>query len=74
MGVSQVLLGFAGLTAGIAVIGNLPVTWFMSAEKATLKYLEKSRLQTIETNPRTVNAKELWKDNGAVIMAVRRPG
>lgn len=68
------LLGFAGLTAGIAVIGNLPVTWFMSAEKATLKYLKKSRLQTIETNPRTFNAKELWKDNGAVIMAVRRPG
>lgn len=67
------LLGFAGLTAGIAVIGNLPVTWFMSAEKATLKYLEKS-LQTIESNPRTFNAKELWKDNGAVIMAVRRPG
>lgn len=51
------LLGFAGLTAGIAVIGNLPVTWFMSAERATLKYLEKSRLQTIETNPRTFNVR-----------------
>lgn len=74
MGISRVLLGFAGLTAGIAVIGNLPVTWFMSAEKATLKYLEKSRLQTIESSPKKFNAKELWKDNGAVIMAVRRPG
>lgn len=57
MGISRVLLGFAGLTAGIAVIGNLPVTWFMSAEKATLKYLEKSRLQTIESSPRKFNVR-----------------
>ena len=53
MGISRTWLGIAGVTAGLAVIGNLPITWFMSAEKATLKYLEKARLQTIENSPRT---------------------
>jgi hypothetical protein len=56
MGISQVLMGFAGVTAGIAVIGNLPISWFMSAEKATLKYLESGYVQTIEKNPRKFSA------------------
>lgn len=74
MGISPVLVGFAGLTAGIAVIGNLPATWFTTVEKATLKYLEKGKLQTIEASPRIFSVKDLWKDHGVVIMAVRRPG
>lgn len=49
------LMGFAGVTAGIAVIGNLPMSWFMTAENATLKYLENGRVQTIESNPRKID-------------------
>lgn len=42
--------------------------------KATLKYLEESELKTLQADPRTVKAKSLWQNSGAVIMAVRRPG
>lgn len=28
----------------------------------------------VQTEQRTFKASELWKENGAVIMAVRRPG
>lgn len=44
------------------------------SQKATLEYLEDIDLKTIEMAPKTFKAKELWEKNGAVIMAVRRPG
>ncbi|OWF37831.1 hypothetical protein KP79_PYT06030 [Mizuhopecten yessoensis] len=49
MGVTKALLGMAGVTAMAATLCNMPVSWFMSSEKATLKYLEKARVQTLDS-------------------------
>jgi hypothetical protein len=38
----------AGVTAGAAVICNLPTSWWMPAEKATLSYLSQTTLQTLD--------------------------
>jgi len=61
--------------AGVAILCNLPTNPFVATpEKATLGYLEKTRLSTFGSEPKEFKASDLWKDNGAVIMAVRRPG
>jgi len=61
--------------AGAAVLCNLPVNPFVkSAEKASLDWLQATTLKTIGSESKEFKASDLWKDNGAVIMAVRRPG
>uniref|UniRef100_A0A3Q3GWX7 Uncharacterized protein n=1 Tax=Labrus bergylta TaxID=56723 RepID=A0A3Q3GWX7_9LABR len=41
---------------------------------ATLRHLEETELKTLQGDPRTLKARSLWQNSGAVIMAVRRPG
>lgn len=74
MGVTKALLGMAGVTAMAATLCNMPVSWFMSSEKATLKYLETAQVQTLDAKPRNISASDLWKNNGVVLMVVRRAG
>uniref|UniRef100_A0A8C3NYA6 Redox-regulatory protein FAM213A n=1 Tax=Cyanoderma ruficeps TaxID=181631 RepID=A0A8C3NYA6_9PASS len=52
----------------------LPDLGALTMEKATLEFLEEIELKTLGPEKRTFKAGELWKENGAVIMAVRRPG
>ncbi|XP_073430909.1 peroxiredoxin-like 2A [Dendrobates tinctorius] len=62
---------------GAAVIGIIfaNTDYFLpTTDKATLEYLEDTDLKPISDDSRTLKAKELWERNGAVIMAVRRPG
>lgn len=68
------LKGLAGLAVGAAVICNLPTRLWLPAEKATLEYLAKTTLQTLDESGRKFPASDLWKERGALIMAVRRPG
>lgn len=74
MAISKALLSIAGLTAGAAILINLPTSLIMSSEKATVQYLQMAKLQTIDSAKQNFSASDLWKDNGVVIMAVRRPG
>ncbi|CAN2390488.1 antioxidant activity [Pristimantis euphronides] len=73
MGLWSISIGaFGAAVAGIILANTdyfLPTT-----EKATLEYLEDTELQPIADESRTFKAKHLWEKNGAVIMAVRRPG
>lgn len=68
-------LGLGAIGAAVAGIflanTNLLLT---KPAKASLEYLEETDLQTLDEDERTFKAKELWEKNGAVIMAVRRPG
>lgn len=78
MGVAMSWLkGTAAVVAGLAVFVNLPTRLWMSAERASLEYLASTQLSTItedEDNRKKFQASDLWKDRGAVIMSVRRPG
>jgi len=71
---STLLQGFAGLIGVVAMVCNLPASWLNRVEKATQQYLADTDLSTLDEEKRKFKASDLWKTNGCVIMAVRRPG
>ena len=76
----------AALAVFIAVLVGLNLDfWLPTSPKADIAYLEKavlrligetkiSGLDFIDENKQVFKASSLWKDVGAVIMVVRRPG
>ncbi|KAM4704230.1 peroxiredoxin-like 2A [Rhinophrynus dorsalis] len=73
MGMWSISIGALGAAVTGIILAN--TDFFLSkTEKASLEYLEETELKTIEKEPRSFKAKELWEKHGAVIMAVRRPG
>ncbi|XP_040176647.1 peroxiredoxin-like 2A [Rana temporaria] len=73
MGLWSFSIGALGAAVAGIILAN--TDYFLSkTEKASLEYLGNADLQTISDESRTFKAKELWERNGAVIMAVRRPG
>lgn len=66
--------GVAAVVAGMAVWYNLPTRLWLSGQNATLDYLAAASLTTLDESKRKFAASDLWKEKGAVIMAVRRPG
>ncbi|XP_056386936.1 peroxiredoxin-like 2A [Hyla sarda] len=73
MGLWSVSIGALG--AAVVGIFLANTDYFLpTPEKATLEYLEETELKSISDESRTLKAKDLWERNGAVIMAVRRPG
>uniref|UniRef100_A0ABI7ZA17 Peroxiredoxin-like 2A n=1 Tax=Felis catus TaxID=9685 RepID=A0ABI7ZA17_FELCA len=73
MGMWSIGAGALGAAALALFLANTDV-FLPKSRRATLEYLEDIDLKTLEKEPRTFKAKELWEKNGAVIMAVRRPG
>nr|ACH45716.1 putative RIKEN cDNA 5730469M10 variant 3 [Taeniopygia guttata] len=73
MGMWSVGLGAIGAAVTGIVLANTDL-FLSKPEKATLEFLEEIELKTLGSEKRTFKAGELWKQNGAVIMAVRRPG
>ncbi|KFW85747.1 Redox-regulatory protein FAM213A [Manacus vitellinus] len=73
MGMWSVGLGAIGAAVTGIVLANTDL-FLSKPEKATLEFLEEIELKTLGTEQRTFKARELWQKNGAVIMAVRRPG
>uniref|UniRef100_A0A8D0BP26 Redox-regulatory protein FAM213A n=1 Tax=Salvator merianae TaxID=96440 RepID=A0A8D0BP26_SALMN len=69
-------IGLGAIGAAVTGIILANTDLFLSkAEKASLDFLEGINLKTLNKGePRTFKAGELWKNHGAVIMAVRRPG
>ncbi|NWI88817.1 F213A protein, partial [Pitta sordida] len=74
MGMWSVGLGAVGAAVTGIILANTDL-FLSKPEKATLEFLEEIELKTLGSEQqRTFRAGELWKKNGAVIMAVRRPG
>ncbi|KAG2462462.1 F213A protein, partial [Polypterus senegalus] len=68
-------LGMGAIGAAVAgiILANTDLL-LSKPETASLEYLEEADLKTVDDEGRSFKAKELWQKNGAVIMAVRRPG
>lgn len=63
-----------GVATSIIAYANLPAR-FYAIQKASEKILAAAKLQRLDpSNSESIIAGELWKLNGAVVMAVRRPG
>uniref|UniRef100_A0A8C5PW89 Peroxiredoxin-like 2A n=1 Tax=Leptobrachium leishanense TaxID=445787 RepID=A0A8C5PW89_9ANUR len=73
MGWWSISIGAIGAAVAGIIIANTDYL-LSKTEKATLEYLKQIELKTIGDEPKSFKAKELWEKNGAVIMAVRRPG
>ncbi|XP_012887524.1 PREDICTED: redox-regulatory protein FAM213A [Dipodomys ordii] len=73
MGMWSIGAGALGAATLAVLLANTDL-FLSKPKKATLEYLEEIDLKTLEKEPRTFKAKELWQKRGAVIMAVRRPG
>lgn len=65
----------AAVVVGAVVISRLNSDQNMADTAATtpMEYLSAITLQSVDGDEK-VMASDLWKDHGAVIMAVRRPG
>jgi len=67
-----------GAITGVLTYANLPSAWILPQQRATEAYLANAKLRTISQNVlvqgEAVDPRSLWSENGAVIMAVRRPG
>ncbi|XP_074855542.1 peroxiredoxin-like 2A isoform X2 [Carettochelys insculpta] len=73
MGIWSVGLGAVGVAVTGILLANTDL--FLTKPKAaSLEFLETTELKSLGEEERTFRAGELWKKNGAVIMAVRRPG
>lgn len=73
VGMWSIGAGALGAAALALLLANTDV-FLSKPQRASLEYLEGIDLKTLEKEPRTFKAKELWEKKGAVIMAVRRPG
>ena len=63
-----------GVATSILAYANLPAR-FYAIQKASEKVLASATLRRLDSSKtESITAGELWKSNGAVIMAVRRPG
>lgn len=70
----KICLATAAAAVGAAVVISNTSLVVPKRSPFVLQQLEQAVLKRLDGTGRTVKAKELWKDNGAVIMVVRRPG
>ncbi|XP_073209378.1 peroxiredoxin-like 2A isoform X2 [Lepidochelys kempii] len=73
MGMWSIGLGAIGVAVTGILLANTDL-FLSKPEVASLEFLETAELKSLGEEERTFKAGELWKKNGAVIMAVRRPG
>jgi len=66
--------GTVGAVSTFVTYCNIPLAWKASPQKATLDWLSPAPLQKLGAGGATFAASDLWQKNGAVVMAVRRPG
>jgi len=68
----QFVLG--GTITGLLAYANLPSAWILPQKAATETFLASAKLKALSSGKEVSNTRSLWEQNGAVIMAVRRPG
>lgn len=73
--ISWLGLGLGGALTSIIGYANLPVSWLLPLQgRVPLKHLESAQLQPLLDSRALTLTSDLWSKNGAVVMAVRRPG
>ena len=67
---------FLGAGGAVAVAGIILANWdwYRNSPRPDLAYLSSIKLKALNGTNKDVMASELWRDSGAVIMVVRRPG
>lgn len=73
MGMWSLGLGAIGAALAGIFLANTDLC-LPKAASASLEHLEGSDLRSTTDGDRVIKAKSLWEKNGAVVMAVRRPG
>uniref|UniRef100_A0A8C4D9F5 Peroxiredoxin-like 2 activated in M-CSF stimulated monocytes n=3 Tax=Dicentrarchus labrax TaxID=13489 RepID=A0A8C4D9F5_DICLA len=73
MGMWSLGLGAVGAALAGIFLANTDLCLQKTAN-ASLEHLEDTDLRSTIDNDKVVKAKSLWETNGAVVMAVRRPG
>lgn len=73
MGMWSLGLGAIGAALAGIFLANTDFCLPKSAN-ASLEHLEDTDLRSIADADKVIKAKSLWERNGAVVMAVRRPG
>lgn len=64
-----------GAVTGLLGYANLPMSWLVTSTQATTAgYLATARLEPLVGGRSLEKTSELWRETGAVVMAVRRPG
>ena len=65
----------AGATVAVAGIAMINAGFFNpKTEAASLSYLSTIQLKPLNGGNKLLAASDLWSENGAVIMVIRRPG
>uniref|UniRef100_A0A3Q1GEE8 Redox-regulatory protein FAM213A-like n=1 Tax=Acanthochromis polyacanthus TaxID=80966 RepID=A0A3Q1GEE8_9TELE len=81
-GLEGELFGMGMWSLGLGAVGAALAGIFLAntdlcipkAASASLEYLEDADLRSTTDDDKVIKAKSLWETNGAVVMAVRRPG
>lgn len=73
MGMWSLGLGAVGAALAGILLANTDLC-LPKAAKASMEHLETTDLRSTVDDGNVIKAKSLWETNGAVIMAVRRPG
>uniref|UniRef100_A0A3Q3D4R3 Redox-regulatory protein FAM213A n=2 Tax=Hippocampus comes TaxID=109280 RepID=A0A3Q3D4R3_HIPCM len=73
MGAWSLGVGAVGAALAGILLVNSSLT-LPKVGKASLEYLADADLLSTADDGKVIKAKSLWEKNGAVIMAVRRPG
>ena len=63
-----------GAVTGLLGYANLPMSWLVSSQAPTAQYLATAKLQPLLDRPALERTEDVWRQTGAVVMAVRRPG
>ena len=64
-----------GAVTGLLGYANLPMSWLVSTTKVTTaNYLATAKLEPLLGGRSLERTEDLWRESGAVVMAVRRPG
>lgn len=63
-----------GALTGFVAYCNMPLYWRGNPEEATTEWLAGAPLKRLDESEALLSGADLWRENGAVIMAVRRPG
>ena len=63
-----------GAVTGLLGYANLPMSWLASTQTTTATYLATAKLEPLLGAKSLERTEDLWRETGAVVMAVRRPG
>lgn len=67
------VLGAGGVAVAAGIL-YANMDWWKSVPKADMDYLNSIKLKKLDGSDNEIDALQLWRKTGAVVMVVRRPG